>query len=138
MHCHDPWLDWTGCKAAVPVLLRGEASTNDGLRCFSLNALGDIRAEPGLVVPVFIKDLQDPRPEIQDRAVSGLLVFGTNARPAVPALVKLIGSKPPPAMTNNPDLYSFLPVKTVALQVLEEIDPEAAAKALINLERDAR
>lgn len=125
-------------RAAVPVLLRGALSTNEELRCFSLYALGDIGAEPNLVVPVFINALQDPRPQIQYPAASGLVAFGTNARPAVPALVKLIGSKAPPAMTNNADFNLFQSVKTVALQILEEIDPEAAAKALINLEHDRK
>ncbi len=65
----------------------------------------------------------------------GLGAFGTNARAAVPALVKLMESKEPPPPTNYPDFFPGLSVKATALQALREIDPEAAAKVSTNLDR---
>lgn len=118
-----------GAKLAVPSLLRGATGTNDGLRYTSLLAFSQIQAEPNLVVPVFINALQDPDPDNRYEAAWGLGAFGTNARAAVPALVKFIESKDP-SITSN--------VKEAARQSLQDIDPEAAAKLSTNLDRNAK
>ena len=127
-------------KAAVPSLLRGTDSTNFALRNNSLAALYQIHAEPDLVVPVFIKALEDPYPQIKDWAARGLGAFGTNARAAVPVLVKLLESKEPSAPTNYPYVMSFSrpSVKETAFEALRQIDPEAAAKVSTNVYRDER
>lgn len=120
-------------KAAVPALLRGAASTNEYVCNNSLAALCQIHAEPNLVVPVFIKALENPYPLIRFWAVSGLGAFGTNARTAVPAIVKLMESKEPPPPTNSPSLIFSRPsVKATALEALRLIDPGAAAKVSTN------
>jgi hypothetical protein len=73
---------------------------------------------PEVSVPLLIKALADPSPMIQSMAVSKLHFFGTNALPAVPALVPIaIGS----------GLGS-----TSAKSLLCKLDPETAVKALTN------
>ncbi len=125
-------------KAAVPSLLRDATSTNDALRGFSL--LRSARSMPNrnVVVPIFINALQNPYPQTQYEAVIGLGAFGTNARTAVPALVKLIESEEPPPPTNYPGFISRPSVKATALEALQQIDPEAAAKVSTNVDRDGR
>ncbi len=126
-------------KAAVPLLLRGAASTDNGLRNNSLAALCNIQAEPNLVVPVFINALQDPDPQIRGWAISGLQRFRTNAKTAVPALVKLIESKEPPPPTSVTGFSTGGPgTKAAALHALRQIDPEAAAKVSTNVDRDVK
>lgn len=118
-----------GAKTSIPSLLRGATNMDAGTRFNSLLALSQIQAEPNLVVPVFVNALQDPLSEIRYQAAWGLGAFGTNASAAVPALVKFIGSKDPSTTT-----YA----KDVALQSLQDIDPEAAAKLSTNLDRGVK
>ncbi len=121
-------------KMAVPSLLRHTTSKDSDTRANSLYALGQIHAEPDLTVPVLINGLQDPDPGVGASAAMGLGAFGPKAKAAVPALVKFIESKAPPTTTNNAALSSWwLYVKGTALQSLQQIDPEAAAKVAANV-----
>lgn len=103
--------------AAVPELIKiaTQPSTNVNIQATACRALGEIRAEPGLTVPGLTKCLRDSKWEIRAEAADGLGYFGTDARSAVPALVKLAKEDPI--------------VKDRALAALEKIDVVAAGNA---------
>jgi hypothetical protein len=112
-------------KEAIPSLLRGTNNTNSSLRADSVFALGGIHSEPGTVVPVLVQALRDPCDSVRYSAVGALLAFGTNARPAVPALIELIPRERERTITPGQHLIIY----AWAEHALKQIDPEAAAKA---------
>ncbi len=106
-----------GAKAAVPFLLKVASDTNTPdllVRRDAISALGQIHAEPELVVPALAKALNDPRIILRVYAVMALEAFGPDAKPAVPALLKLFENQ-------NPDQ------RLAIAQAVRKIDPEAAA-----------
>lgn len=95
-------------RAAVPSLLQW--ATNDGTQAgAAIRALGRIRAEPSIVVPVLTNALLGPN--VRPSVVFALGEFGTNALPAVPALVALLHSE------------ADLTDKPIYTNALNKIDP---------------
>jgi hypothetical protein len=100
---------------AIPTLLRGTTNTNYTRRN-AIFALGRIHAEPELVVPALTKFLKDPDRDVRTSTISSLELFGSDAKPAVSALVQSLNDQNPL-------------VRKLAQSALKKIDPEAAAKA---------
>ena len=105
-------------SSAVPALLHtvGDTNANEYVHDHAMEALVQIQADPGLVVPALIKCLQDPDQHVQTYAELTLHDMGSDAKSGVPALVDLL---------NDPDVS----VRQQAKQALKAIGPEAAAKA---------
>jgi HEAT repeat protein len=82
----------------------------------AVEALVHIHAEPGLVLPVLTKSLQDSDIGVRLYAVNSLAAFRSDAEPAVPALTQLL--KDPLGV-----------IRTYAAKSLMKIDSQAAAKA---------
>lgn len=101
-------------KIAVPKLLKWLAAKPESVDL--LEPLGDIHADPDLVVPVMIEYLTHRWPLARRLASQGLGAFGAEAKEAVPAVVELL---------NDPDEG----VRRAAGNALLQIDPEAAARA---------
>ena len=81
--------------SAVPVLLqRGITHTNAIVRNNSIYALRSIFPDPKLVVPEFIKCLDDPDPLVRAQAARGLGDYNEDAKAAFPRLVKLYQDEP--------------------------------------------
>jgi HEAT repeat protein len=101
------------------VPLRGVASSDAAERDVAIWALLSVDAEHAdrrLVVPSLVKALADTNFVIRLVAARGLGLFGTNAQPAVPVLVRLLNDR------NSR-------VRPDATNALRKIDPEAAARA---------
>ncbi len=99
-------------KQAIPSLLRG--ARNDGSR---IRALGGIHQEPELVVPALTNCLSEALPlDVYTRiyCAEALGQFGTNATPAVPFLIKVLGDP-----NSN--------VRRAASNALQQISPPKAA-----------
>jgi HEAT repeat protein len=105
-------------RATAPKLLSIVGNTNAdlGARISAAQALVQVQANPGLVVPALMKCLKDSDSDVRVQAASALGQLGSAAKAAVPALVTLL---------NDPK-YS---VRLNAGDALKAIDPEAAAKA---------
>jgi HEAT repeat protein len=140
-------------RAAIPSFLRGTASPNVLVRKNAVMALSQVHDEPSLVVstlakslndnnvtirvsaawglgafgrevrqaislaePVLTQALCDPDGTVRGTAACSLQHFGAEAKQAVPALLELLKDK---------DMYA----RGAAAGALEQIDPEAAAKA---------
>jgi HEAT repeat protein len=103
-------------RMAIPLFVRGTASSDADVRRNAVEALMEIHAEPQLVVPALVKSLSDTNYSVRMLATIGLGYFGTNAQQAVPALVPML---------SDPDLD----IRRTAAYDLEAIDPGAAAKA---------
>jgi hypothetical protein len=104
-------------RQAVPLLLQGMKTTNLQARATHIIALGQIHAEPALVVPVLVDCLHsDADMEDRVRAAEALGKFEAEAKPAVPELVALLDG-------------DDIGVRAVMAAALKAIDPEAAAKA---------
>jgi hypothetical protein len=121
-----------GARAAVPSLLRAATNTNGYVRLFAIQALGQIHADPDLVVPVLVMGLRDP--DMQNRRVAAISLgnFQGDARPAVPVLVKMIGD---PNVNSNstpsPD-QSTVTLSSCVEDALKKIDPETYARVVTN------
>jgi HEAT repeats len=76
--------------------------------------LANFSAEPALVVPLLIKNLQDPDPAMRELAATELRRYGPNATAAVPALVNAL---------NDPNM------RELAENALFDIDKNALEKA---------
>ena len=116
----------TNAIPAVPLLLELAAETNETVRDLAVVALGEIHSEPQLVVPMLTGVLSDPKDWIRANAAEGLGNFGTNAIPAIPALLELYFSeqnRPPRTRTDMPDTIGMV------RESLKKIDPETATKA---------
>ena len=103
-------------KEAVPFLLRCSTNADRMVRYRAINALGRIHAEPDRVVPVLVNELRDPNSGLAFEVTQALGEFGADARSAVPALVEFL---------NKQDEQG----KKFVVDALNQIDPEAAAKA---------
>lgn len=102
--------------SAVPFLLSWTTNTDAQLRRDAVRILGEIHASPEIVVPTLIKSLNDPDATVRWSAVDSLKAFGPAAKPAVPALLGSLQDK-------DKGVLEFV------APALEQIDPEAAAKA---------
>jgi HEAT repeat protein len=106
-------------KEAVPSLMRWATDTNLPVLCSALRALGEIRAEPGLVLPVLTNAPHSATPVVRMNAVAALGDLGPDAKPAVPALVEMLNDSVPEVRRN-------------ATNALKAIDPEPAVNADAN------
>lgn len=106
--------------------LLNEALTN-GFEEVRVTALWQLTPtnQPEVAVPLLINCLSDPSSRIQSMAAMKLRQFGTNALPAVPALLRLASSAP----SNNRGTFTswFTANRTLCL-----VDPQTAAKVLTN------
>jgi hypothetical protein len=87
------------------------------VRRSAITALGRIHAQPATVVPVLAELLGESNLSIQTSAAIALGEFGSNAKPAVPAMIKFYNNE-----TDNM-------AKAGTGATIKRIDPEAAAKA---------
>jgi hypothetical protein len=99
---------------AVPCLLDAAVDSDYSIRFNALIALGEIHAQPELVVPVLVTALRN-RDESRVAAEAALGDFGAAAKAAVPSLVELLNDELPP--------------RNFAAEALKRIDSEAAAQA---------
>jgi HEAT repeat protein len=86
------------------------------MRGAAADALVELRKEPELVVPVFSEFLTSPDARMRVFGASVLGSLGTDAKAAIPLLLKL-------RTDEDPD------VRESAARALREIDPQAAANA---------
>lgn len=105
----------TNGVAAIPNLLHALKDQHELVRSSSADSLGQIKMKPEIVVPALINALDNTDFLTQWRAALALGEFGPLAKDAVPKLIKLIE-------TNS----KF--VSEEALEALQKIDPEAAAR----------
>ena len=111
-------------QAATPVLIKiaTQPDTNGFMvRYQAVYALANI-ADGEVSVPALIKCLGDGDGAVRDAAATSLSFLGTNARPAVPALIKLVKES-----DNIPQ------VKMSAQIALGKIDPAAATNAGVSV-----
>jgi hypothetical protein len=103
---------------AVPALLQCLEDKNEGVRINAVRSLGFIREDAPIVVPALIRCLEEEtnNPIIPSDYFWALQHFGTNAKPAVPILIKIIKSQK----------INYIPPAWGALGALYKIDPEAA------------
>ncbi len=107
-------------KAAVPLMLRAVTDTNavgrqkQIVRGAAIGALGEIHAEPELVVPALAKVLSEQDEYTRFRAAWALGLFGPAAKSAIPALFTLITNQAADMRANT-------------ATAIKKIDPEAAA-----------
>ncbi len=108
---------------AVPVLL--DCLENQKLdsvtQIHAIYSLGFIKQDAPVIVPAFVRHIENETNNllILSDYISTLRKFGTNAKPAVPLLVRILESK------DNRTNY-FSPPKASALVALETIDPQTA------------
>jgi hypothetical protein len=107
----------TNTPAAVHALVeRIESDIHVDVRASAADALGNIKREPGLVVPALIRKLSDVDPTVRSEAASALAQFGLEAKAALPRLREL-----------RADENGL--VSDSAAEALNRIDPEASLKA---------
>jgi hypothetical protein len=84
-------LAWIGpaSKPAIRLLLRSATNSDRRVRANALWALGEIRAQPELCVPVLTNALTDSDGWVQLSAAHALGMFGAQAQSAVPSLRQL-------------------------------------------------
>jgi len=108
-------IGWT--LASKPVLYEGLTNRYGPIRVLALWELTPTNT-PDVSVPILTQYLNDPSQQVRSLAASKLARFGTNALPAVPALVRLANT---PGMLNHP-----------AKLTLCAIDPKTAGKLMTN------
>jgi HEAT repeat protein len=84
-------LAWIGpaSKPAIRLLLQSATNSDRRMRANALWALGEIRAQPDLCVPMLINALNDSDGWVQLSAAHALGMFGAQAQSAVPSLRQL-------------------------------------------------
>jgi HEAT repeat protein len=104
--------------AAVPALLKCLNDPRSAVRIEAMICLGNIHSQPELVIPVMMDCLQGPAPATPIRyyAVVGIGNFGTQAKPAVPTLLRLL---------DDEDAQ----IRSLVTNSLLGIDLDAAAKS---------
>jgi HEAT repeats len=103
-------------KAALPSLLKCLKDNDYQTRNNAAGAVVEIGADASVAVPALVEALKREKYNSYNRVFSALKNYGTNAQAAVPFLIYLIKTQPQPFWFRNP-----------ALDVLQKIDPEAAA-----------
>jgi HEAT repeat protein len=99
-------------ESAVPSLVRHTADTDSMIRTYACMALGKIHAQPELAVPALVLCLDDPGSRYQ--ALFALEQFGTDAKAAVPTLVRMLR-----------DTYQHPGFRTSVIESLGEIHCDA-------------
>ena len=102
-------------KGAVPQLIRALQSDDADIHEPAIQALGEIHAEPGTVIPLLMRYLDDY--SLNDEAATALGKFGPLARPAVPKIIPLLQAADDDA-------------QVAAKEALRKIDPAALTNAL--------
>jgi len=101
-------------RPAVPALIRCLKDENHYVRLEAAISLRRIGGDPAVVVPAIVQCLDEETDSFQStRIIAVLAGFGTNARPAIPELIRIIES-------NNANIAIH------ALGALWKIDPETA------------
>ena len=101
-------------NAVVSALLPCLKDKDVRVREMAAVSLGDIHQKPETVVPALLASIEKETDILpMNYLLGGIARFGTNARPAIPVLVKIIESK-------------RIMVADHALGALRKIDPEAA------------
>jgi HEAT repeat protein len=103
-------------SAALPSLLLCLKDNDHQMRNDAAVAVAEIGADASTAVPTLVEALKREKYNSYCGVFSALAKYGTNAQAAVPFFIYLIKTQPKPAWFKNP-----------ALDVLQKIDPEAAA-----------
>ena len=78
-------------QTTVPALAKALRDGESSVRKRAAGALGSIHREPGSAVPALVGVLKDDEDEdVQKAALSALIKFGADAKPAVPILIELL------------------------------------------------
>lgn len=86
----------TNARPALPILLDCmKNETNRLTRLRAMLTLGQMRIEPGTVVPAFTNALEDSDPSVRVLAADGLRQFGPAARMATDALTRALADPDP-------------------------------------------
>ncbi|MGO8926583.1 MAG: HEAT repeat domain-containing protein [Limisphaerales bacterium] len=101
-------------KGAVPSLIQAVKGSDVGLHEAAIRALGSIRSDPDVVIPLLIPYLTND--DLNDEAAFALGNYGRLAKVAVPKIIPLLNAKDNEA-------------RAAARVALKKIDPEAAVKA---------
>ena len=111
---------------AVPALVRILRDTDDEVRAWAAEALGEIGPEAKVAIPALMKALGDSKGGVRLCAARALGRVGPEAKAAVPALIKALGD-------------SDYIMRECAAGALGAIGPEAkvAVPALVKLSEDA-
>jgi HEAT repeat protein len=111
-------------KSAIPALLRSATSTNNAVCRESIDALGNVRPEPELIVPVLVSALRRPDNTVQNMASTMLRSYGRDAASAVPSLIDLLKSQD--QNTRFQAAFSLLVLDpNVAVKAGVDLDPKA-------------
>lgn len=158
-------------RDAVPLLLREATNQDDLIRANAVSSLGamypsisspgsfDPTPRPALIVPALTRCLSDPSPMVRGSAAYSLARIGSDAQPAIPALLTLLRSEQATnllasaragpryvgftqlwawelalGLTNTPPPPGSAFSSTAAAQAIWEIDPAAAAKAPLKVQ----
>ncbi len=104
-------------KDAVPPLVQ-LSSGDDSVRVEIANALGSIKAEPQLALPVLTQLIFDPIPEVRRAALRAVKAFGQAAKEAAPLIAVCMGDE------NEV-------IRRIAQEVLAAVAPQANIVSLI-------
>jgi hypothetical protein len=126
-----------GAKAGIPCVLRSVAvtNTNEFERVFATSALGKIHADASNVIPILISNLSDKSKGVQHASATALGQYESNAKAAVPALIKLKEQFPPATYPS----YSYGSVYSPDDQIAPLVAPNpggAAMKALSRIDHE--
>jgi len=101
-------------RPAVPALIRCLKDENHTVRLEAAISLRWTGGDPAVIVPAIVQCLDEETDSFQStRIIAVIAAFGTNASPAIPALVRIIESE-----NGNTAIH--------ALGALRKIDPETA------------
>lgn len=103
-------------RPLVPLIVQNLQHTNLSVAYSCTRALGELKIEPGFVVPALMKGLGDPRQQIQIQAATSLKQFGKLALPALHALSNSLND-------------SSQPVREAAAEEIHAIIPETLTNA---------
>ena len=96
-------------RAVMPLLVKGMADPDPGVRTVAATYLGIVHEEPGDAVRVLIGGLEDQEVNVRRTSAAALAAFGADAEPALPALRKA-------ASDPDPDVAREAGVTLVKLQ----------------------
>jgi hypothetical protein len=91
----------TNASPAIPALVLSCQEANPPLAIAAARALGDLAICPDLTVPVLTALLTNSTADVQAQAVKSLGRFGSDARPAVPALLSILRQGPTKPLTTD-------------------------------------
>jgi hypothetical protein len=90
----DLWIHLgPSARAAIPSLIRGATFTNANVRWVAVSALGKIRSDPAVVIPVLTNAFRDPDMFVRQNALIALSEFGKDAEPLIPAIAEMLNDR---------------------------------------------